>query len=242
MKIVSGNVFGFWMFVVASVAIVYIMNRSEKGKLNIVLRPIAGLDALEESVGRATEMGRPVHFSPGLGDIIGTSAPETLAALQILSYVTQLSARYDARYIVTIRMPNVFPLAQELVRTGYLASGKLQAYREDTVRFLSSDQDAYAAGVIGLFHQEQVASSILAGLYMGEALLIAQIPFFVAACDYTIIGEELFAAGAYVSGDKSRLGGIAGQDYFKLAIMAVIVLGTIMTSVGSTLIQEFITR
>lgn len=260
MKIVSGNVFGFWMFVVASVAVVYIMNRSEKGKLNIVLRPIAGLDALEESVGRATEMGRPVHFSPGLGDIIGTSAPETLAALQILSYVTQLSARYDARYIVTIRMPNVFPLAQELVRTGYLASGKLQAYREDTVRFLSSDQDAYAAGVIGLFHQEQVASSILAGLYMGEALLIAesaagkgimqvaitasvtQIPFFVAACDYTIIGEELFAAGAYVSGDKSRLGGIAGQDYFKLAIMAVIVLGTIMTSVGSTLIQEFITR
>jgi hypothetical protein len=260
MKIVPGNVFGFWMFVVASVVIVYIMDRSQKGKFDVVLRPIAGLGAIEESVGRATEMGRPVHFSPGLGDIIGTSAPETLAALQILSYVTQLSARYDARYIVTIRMPNVFPLAQELVRTGYIAASKPQAYREDIVRFLSSDQDAYAAGVIGLLHQEQVASSILAGLYMGEALLIAesaasqgimqvaitasvtQIPFFVAACDYTIIGEELFAAGAYVSGDKSRLGGIVGQDYFKLAIMALIILGTFMTSVGSSRVQDFITK
>lgn len=260
MKIVPGNVFGFWLFVVASVVIVYIMDRSQKGKLAVALRPIAGLSALEESVGRATEMGRPVHFSPGLGDIIGTSAPDTLAALQILSFVTDLSAKYDARLIVTIRMPNVFPLAQEMVRSGYIAANKAQAYREDTVRFVSSDQDAYAAGVIGLLHQEEAASSILAGLYMGEALLIAesaaslgimqvaitasvtQIPFFVAACDYTIIGEELYAAGAYVSGEKSRLGAIVGQDYLKLVIMAIIVLGTIMTSAGSRLVQDFITK
>ncbi|HHW26036.1 MAG TPA: hypothetical protein GXX23_01700 [Firmicutes bacterium] len=260
MKIIPGNIFGFWLFVVASAVIVYVMNLSEKGKLKVTLRPIAGLDALEEAVGRATEMGRPVHFSPGLGDIIGTSAPDTLAALQILSYVTDLSAKYDARLLVTIRMPNVFPLAQELVRTAYSMANKPQSYKEDTVRYVSSDQDAYAAGVIGLMHQEKVASSILAGLYMGEALLIAesgaslgtmqvaitasitQIPFFVAACDYTIIGEELYAAGAYVSGNKARLGAIAGQDCIKLAVMAIIVLGTIVTSLGSNFVQDLLTK
>lgn len=260
MKIVPGNIFGFWFFILASGVIVYIMNLSQKGKLNVTLRPIAGLAALEEAIGRATEMGRPVHFSPGLGDVIGTSAPDTLAALQLLSYVTDLSARYDARLLVTIRMPNVFPIAQELVRTGYSASNKPQSYREDTVRYVSSDQDAYAAGVIGLMHQEKVASSILAGLYMGEALLIAesgaslglmqvavtasvmQVPFFVAACDYVIIGEELYAAGAYVSGNKMRLGAIAGQDCIKLAVMAIIILGTILTSVGSQFVQELLTK
>lgn len=260
MEIVPGNVFGFWVFIVASAVIIYVINRSEKGKLNVVLRPIPGLEAIEESVGRATEMGRPIHFSPGLGDIVGTSAPETLAALQILSYVTQLSARYDANLIVTVRMPNVFPLADETVRQGYISANKADSYKDNSVRFVSSDQDAYASGVIGLLHQEKVVSSILAGLYMGEALLLAesasrlgimqvaitasvmQIPFFVAACDYTIIGEELFAAGAYVSGDKGRLGAIAGQDYFKLAVMATVILGTILSSAGSNFIQELITK
>ncbi len=259
MKIVPGNVFGFWMFIVISVLVVYTIRTSEKGKSQVVIRTIPGLEAIEECVGRATEMGRPVHFSPGLGDIVSTSVPDTLAALQILSYVTDLSARYDADLLVTIRMPNVFPLATETVRQGYIAANKADAYRENMVRYVSSDQDAYAAGVIGLMHQEKVASSILAGLYMGEALLLAesaarlgimqvaitasvmQVPFFVAACDYTVIGEELYAAGAYVSNDKGRLGAIAGQDYIKLIVMAVIILGTIMTSAGSNLVQELIT-
>lgn len=260
MKLVAGNIFGFWMFVVVSAVILYVINLSKSGKFNVVLRRIAGLEAIEEAIGRATEMGKPVHFSPGLGDIIGTTAPETFAALQILSYVTNLSAKYDARLVVTIRMPNVFPLAQETVRQGFLVSNKADMYKEDTVRFISSDQDAYASGVVGFLYHDHAAASILAGLFMGEALLIAesgarigamqvaitasitQIPFFVAACDYTIIGEELFAAGAYLSGDKGRLGAIAGQDYFKLAVMATIILGTIMSSAGSNFVRELLTK
>jgi len=260
MSIVPGNVFGFWLFIAVSAVLVYVMNLSDKGKINVSLRPIVGLDAIEEAVGRATEMGRPIHFSPGLGDVTSTTSPDTLAALQLLSFVTDLSAKYDARLLVTIRKPDVFPIAQELVRSGYQAANKPESYREDTVRYVSSDQVAYAAGVIGLMHQEKVASSILAGLYTGEALLIAesgaslgmmqvaitasvmQIPFFVAACDYTIIGEELYAAGAYVSGNKMRLGAIAGQDCIKLAVMAIIVVGTIVTSLGSQAVQELLTK
>lgn len=260
MELVSGNIFGFWLLIVASAVSLYIINLSRTGKFSVRLRRIAGLEAVEEAVGRATEMGKPFHFSPGLGDIIGTTAPETFAALHILSYVTSLSAKYDTRMIVTIRMPNVFPLAQQIVRESYSVNNKADMYREDTVRYISSDQDAYASGVIGLLYQEEMAANIMAGLYMGEALLIAesgsrvgamqvaitasitQIPFFVAACDYTIIGEELFAAGAYVSGDKERLGAIAAQDYFKLAVMAVIILGTVVFSAGSNFVQLILTK
>jgi len=260
MKLVAGNVFGFWMLVVASVAASCVFNLSKKGKLNVTLRRIAGIEAIEEAIGRAIEMGKPVHFTPGLGDIIGASAPETFAALEILSYVTSLSAKYDARLVVTIRQPNVFPLAQETVRQGYLSGGKSDMYKEDTVRFISNNQDAYTSGVVGFMHREQAAANIMAGLFMGESLLLAeagaqigamqvaitasisQLPFFVAACDYTIIGEELFAAGAYLSGDEVKIGSIAAQDYIKLAVMATLVLGTILTSAGSNVVQELLTK
>ncbi|MGB4326513.1 MAG: DUF6754 domain-containing protein [Bacillota bacterium] len=260
MTLVPGNVFGFWMFVVISVIVVYMIRASQNDKIQVSIRTIPGLEAIEECVGRATEMGRPIHFSPGLGDVVSDSVPDTLAALQILSYVTDIAARYDSQLLVTIRMPNVYPLAVETVRQAYTAANKGDAYKDNTVRYISSDQDAYAAGVIGLMHQEQVASSILAGLYMGEALLLAesaarlgimqvaitasvmQVPFFVAACDYTVIGEELYAAGAYLSNDKGRLGAIAAQDYIKLIVIAITILGTIVTSFGSTFIQELVTK
>lgn len=139
MTLVPGNVFGFWMFVVISAIVVYMIRASENDKVKVSIRPIPGLEAIEECVGRATEMGRPVHFSPGLGDIVSTSVPDTLAALQILSYVTGVAARYDAQFLVTIRMPNVYPLAVETVRQGYTAANKADQFKDNTVRYISSD-------------------------------------------------------------------------------------------------------
>lgn len=260
MHIVQGNVFGFWSFLLICGVTLTLIHLSRNEKVNIAIRRINGLDAIEESIGRATEMGKPVHFTPGLADIVGNTAAKTFAALEVLSYVTDLSARYNAELVVTIRQPNVLPLAQETVRQGYMTAGRPDMYQEDTVRFFSSNQNAYATGVVGYMHRAQVAANIMAGYYMGEALILAeagsqvgamqiaitasmaQLPFFVAACDYTIIGEELFAAGAYVSQDRIKLGGIAAQDFIKLGVMAIVIIGTIMASSGSNAIQELLVK
>ena len=59
----------------------------------------------------------------------------------------------------------------------------------------------------------------------------AQIPFFVTACDYTLIGEEFFAASAYLSKKPELVGGVRGQDMIKVAVIMSIILSTlIMTS------------
>ena len=55
----------------------------------------------------------------------------------------------------------------------------------------------------------------------------AQLPFFIAACDFTLIGEELFAASAYLSGEPRQLGSLKGQDVGKGIAMVVIILGVI---------------
>ena len=52
------------------------------------------------------------------------------------------------------------------------------------------------------------------------------------ACDYTLIGEELFAASAYLSGEPRLVGGLKGADMLKLVIIAVIVVGCVLETFG----------
>jgi hypothetical protein len=61
----------------------------------------------------------------------------------------------------------------------------------------------------------------------------SQLPFFVTACDYTLIGEELFAASAYLSREAKLLGSIKGQDFGKVLFMGAIVLGVVLETLGS---------
>jgi len=170
----------------------------------------------------------------------------------VLTHVTGLSAKHNAQLIVTCNSPQSFPLIQELVRTAYASTGKADMFKEDTVRFISEAQFAWAAGVLGIFVREKVAANIMIGYFMAESLLfaeggaqvgaiqvaatsnMAQTAFFVAACDYTLLGEELYAGGAYLSQDPVKVGSIAGQDYVKGLAMAFITLGTIMLTFNSS--------
>ena len=248
MTIIAGRYFLLFTIVAMGVITIAAVSMAKSGKWNPSIRRMAGLDAIDEAVGRATEMGKPVHYTPGVGDIAADVAPQTFAGLEVLSYVTELTAKYNTELIVTIRQPNVFPLAQEIVRQGYITAGRPDMFQEDTVQFLSSEQFAYAAGVMGIMVRRQAAANIMMGAFWAESRLFAeagaqlgaiqvagtaqmgQIPFFVAACDYTLIGEELYAAGAYLSQDKVKLGSIAGQDIIKGLTMAFILLGSLLAT------------
>jgi hypothetical protein len=255
----QGLVFNFISLLIVSAAIIVMIQRA-RGGLDIQLRSIAGIDALEEAVGRATEMGRIVHFSPGIAGLDGTTAAQTFAGLETLGYVAKLVARYGARMIVTIRQPTVLPLAEEVVRQAYMAEGAIEAYDEDSVVYLSSEQFAYVAGAMGIINREKAAANILLGGFWAESLMlveaafhvgaisiagtamISQVPFFVAASDYTLIGEELYAAGAICSGNPIRLGSIAGQDYGKLYAMLILIVGALATTAGSSVIRDLIAK
>ena len=256
----TGTIFLFGTIILMAIIVYVCFTMSKKGIWVPHIRKINGLDSIEEAVGRATEMGAPVHFTPGLGDVTNTDAPQTFAGLEVLSYVTELTAKYNTELLVTIRIPNVFPLAQEIVRQGYIAAGKPDMFKETTVSFLSSEQFAYAAGVMGLMYRRHVAANLMFGAFWAESLLFAeagaqvgaiqvagtaamgQIPFFVAACDYTLIGEELFAAGAYLSQDMVKLGSITGQDVIKVLTMTMILVGSFMATGGSKVLIDLMKK
>jgi hypothetical protein len=223
-------------------SILYFIHHAEKGT-KIFIRKIAGLAALEDAVGRATEMGRPVLFVSGIRDIDDV---QTLAGISILASVASTTAEYDTRLFVPCCAPLAYSMAQEVVKEAYLKAGRPDAYCQDDIRFLTSDQFGFVAGVSGIMVREEVAATFYLGKFFAESLILAetgnsigaiqiagtaetaQLPFFVAACDYTLIGEELFAASAYLSGEPRLLGSLKGQDVSKAIMIISIMVGSVI--------------
>jgi hypothetical protein len=256
---IAGRVFSFWFIVITMVAMAAALYRSTKLGKPPQLRRLAQVEAINEAVGRATEMGRPIHFSPGFAPLINLDSAQTFAGLALLGYTARLAARFNAPLIVTINQPDVFPLAEEIVNQAYVQEGNREGLKPDTVRYLSDQQFSYSAAVFGLMMREKPAANLLLGRWDAASLMIAecgaavdaiqiagtanpsQIPFFVAACDYTLIGEELFTAAAYVSEDPGQLGSILGQDIAKAVALGLLVLGVILKAAGIPAIERLLT-
>jgi hypothetical protein len=220
--------------------VIYYIESARKGK-SLFVRRIAGLDAVEEAVGRATEMGRPIIYVPGLG---GVSDIATIASLNILGEVAKKVAQYDSALLVPCRDAIVYTVASEIVKESYAKAGRPDAFKADSVFFITSEQFAYAAAVDGLMAREKPATNFFLGMFWAESLVLAetgaqtgaiqiagtdsvfQLPFFITACDYTLIGEELYAASAYLSREPLLLGSLKGQDFGKIVILVIVTIGS----------------
>ncbi len=223
------------------------MKRARKGE-ELYLRPIAGLAEVDNAIGRATEMGRPILFSTGL---LGVTDVSTIAALNILAYITKKVAAYETRIIVPVYDPIVYTVAREVVKDAYTAAGRPDLFKNEDVFFLTQRQFAYAAGVSGIMVREKTATNFFMGYFFAESLILAetgaatgaiqiagtdaisQLPFFVTACDYTLMGEELYAAGAYLAKDPRLTATIKGQDVMKGVLVGLLIVMTVLAFIPS---------
>jgi hypothetical protein len=252
----TGKIPLFIAMLLFSAAILWNIYDARSGK-EVFVRRIPGLEAVDEAIGRATEMGRSILYVLGLG---GVSGAATIASMTILGQVARRTADYETPLRVPCNDPIVLNVVREMVKTAYLDEGRPDAYQEENIFFLTESQFAYAAGVDGMIIREKPAAIFLQGTFYAESLILAetgnsvgaiqiagttseaQLPFFIAACDYTLIGEELFAATAYLSKDPMFLGSIRGQDWGKVLIFAVIVLGVVLELSGVNWITTLLQR
>jgi hypothetical protein len=237
-------------------AFVLIYIRLATAGRKLFVRKIPGLNAIEEAIGRATEMGRPVLYVPGIDDLNNI---QTIASMVILADVARLTATYETPVIVPVCKPFVVPVAEEAVKQGHLNAGRPELYNPDNVRYLSDEQFAFTAGVNGIMLREKTAANIYMGSFFAESLILSetgfssgaiqvagtanihQLPFFVAACDYTLIGEELYAASAYLSKEPKLLGTLKASDLAKVLILIVLVIGFITETLGFEGFAEWFT-
>ena len=234
----SDNILMFFLLIVVSNILMSSVFWAESEN-DIFIREIPGIKAMEEAVGRATEMGKPVLFVPGILDL---NEVETIAGINILGHVAKITAEYETSLNVPVSKSIVMEAAREMCKESYLQVGRPDLYHNDMVHYLAEDQFAYAAGINGIMLREEPAACIYQGKFYAESLLLAetgnrigaiqiagtgsssQIPFFVTACDYTLIGEEFLTASAILSNRKDLLGSVRGQDLVKLLIIVSIVL------------------
>jgi len=226
--------------------IMFFISRAKKG-ISLFLRKIPGLDAVEEAVGRSTEMGRPILYIPGLSTV---SDVATIASLNILSQVVKKAASYETPIIVPNRDPVVYLIAREVVKEAFSLVGRPDLFDPDSVYYVTDSQFGYASAVCGIMVREKPATNFFLGMFWAESLILAetgattgaiqiagtdavtQLPFFITACDYTLIGEELYAASAYLSREPILVSTIRAQDMMKAIIWVIIFLSGIFGIFG----------
>ncbi len=234
-------------------AIMFYINRAKSGA-DIYIRKIAGIDAVEEAVGRATEMGSKIFFIPGIQDM---NDVQTIAGIAILGRVGEIAAQYETWLEVPVSKSLVMVTARETLKEAYTKVGRPDAFNQDQVHYLTDDQFGYAAAIDGMVVREKPATIFYMGALFAESLILAetgnaagaiqiagtampsQLPFFVASCDYTLLGEELFAASAYLSKEPRQLGSLKGQDFGKLIFMAAIVIGVLIETFTDINVSQY---
>jgi hypothetical protein len=229
------------IFIILIGALVLWKILSAKAGRELYLRKVPGLDKVDEAVGRATEMGRPVMFNPGF---VGLSI-ELFCCLACMQHIARRAAKVSTNVLVPVVDPLAYPIFEEYWKDSYATEGKAGLFSpEDSIRFLTGDQAVYASSTSGWMERDRIGANFLWGYYGWESLFLAesgqragaiqiacvfsyyQVPFLIVSCDYTAFGEEFYAAGAYFGRDPVLLGSLTGQDYSKVLILLLIIVGS----------------
>jgi len=222
-------------------------------KGEVWIRRLPALDFIDESIGRAAEMGRPVIDHIGGGSPSEENAPATVAGLSVLGYVARLTARHGVELISPMQVQSTIPMAQDVIRTAYTMEGKgdvFEANMEEMLVWAPSN-----ANLVALIQRKRPAVHIIIGptwhevmqtlemagrlgaVNIGGTNRVIQIPIVCAVCDMSLIGEEIFAVGAYLSKTKSMVGSLAAEDWCKIATMFFSILGIVLATLGPSFVK-----
>lgn len=214
-------------------------------------REIPGLEKIDVWIKEAAKLNRQVFFTPGTG---GVTAPDTLAALALLDYVAKRCVKNGAQIIVANSDPQVQQVTEDIVKGAYSKAGKEKEYSTDMVRYISTRQFAYAAGVMGILRRERPAVNFFVGDFQAEALQVAEtgrteaiaqfggtsnpeaLPFFMTTCDQTLVGEELYTAQGYLTSDPDAISSLVGPDAGKILAILLILAGALLITFGNSIV------
>ena len=245
--------------IVMGVLVYYVMKQVDTTK--VYLRKIAGLEAIDEVAGRCAEMGKPVHTTLGSrAQVVSEHVSAFISGLSIVNYLAQLTARYDGRIMATVMRAEGMPLIEDTIRSAYAAEGKLdQLDIRQSVIYCGEEKNAFYATASGLIVREEAAGNIMVGpfgasestyiltaaanvgaIQVGGSNRLNVMPMHAAIADYLIIGEELYAAGAYLSKDPDSIASLVATDWVKYFLLGYILLGTVLMNVGIPVMKNLL--
>jgi len=213
-------------------------------------REIAAFAHLKRAIGISVEDGTRLHISLGRGGMQTPEAAPGLAGLAMLRHLSEQTSVSDNPPIVTSGAADLAILSRDSLQAGYKAAGAGDIYNPATGRLTGLTPFSFAAGAIPDMRDENVSANILIGYFgpeiglltdtaertnspsvAGTVDLAAQAVLYASANE-PLIGEELFAAGAYSNAGSAHQASLQAQDILRLIIIAVLVVGSLLKLVG----------
>lgn len=250
---ISNGLFLGWLSLFAVFFLVVIW-LAKQGKMSWVrIRILPPLEAIADGVGRAVEMGKPIIINPGEGSgyaTAGGGGTQFFAANAVVGYTAEIVAKLDGKILVPLNLPDTIVLVEDMVRSSYMKVGKADAFDPKSVFFAAVQDAAYNSYVQTLIRQQlpalyitfgssgtgaqlEEAAKSVGSIVIGGIAYLSQIGCRMATCDYLLMGDELYAAGAYVSKDTTRVSTVFATDMVKLIMIALTIIGCIAVTVGS---------
>ncbi len=210
------------------------------------LRRIAGFSRLRHLLAEAVETGRPLHLSVGVGGVGNETTADTLAGLSVLGYLARQSAQTGTPPIVTTADPAAMLAAQNTARSAARGSAAEAAVSAGQVRWVAPQPAAYAAGVMNLLDAGQAGANVMVGKFGDEYLLMGEtaarrrlphiggagdpntLPFIYVTAQETLLGEDIYAAGAYLQRRPTQVAGLLAQDVLRWLIGAAVLGGILV--------------
>ena len=214
------------------------------------LRRIDAYDRLNREVGLAVENGTRLHISLGRGNLFTSRGGSALVGLAMLRKLAERTSVSDRPPIVTSGDATLTILSQDTSQSGYRAAGAEEQFRVSAGRMTGLSPFSFAAGTMPVAQDENVFANILIGDFGAESALVVEAAdrqdstliaasdnlsgqsIFYASAQDPLIGEELFAAGAYVGAGASHEASLQTQDVLRWLVILVILGGAAFSLLG----------
>lgn len=259
--LIEGTKVAFLSLVGFAALLVVMVQRSRAGKF-WGIRRLPALDALGQAVGRAAESSTPIVFSAGAAKLTsGVDAPQILAGMAVLRHLCRLAGELKVKVLTTARFAEFIAMLEATMKSGYLEGGNPEVFNAETdVSYLGAEGVAFHIGTMGLIARTKPAATVFVGAFACEAVMLAEasasvgalqisgtarivsMPFLISTADYYLIGEEVYAASAYVSKDPAQAATLGVTDIGKLVTVALIVIGLIASAAGSKALTQILSR
>lgn len=235
------SLFALIVIVVVALLLLIFTRRQRNGR-STAIRPLPTCNSLSNQVGEAIESGQQLQVSLGQASLVGAANPTSIAAIHILDYLAKDGCASGTPPMTTVGDGTLLPIAQDSLRQAHKAAGRLKEYKPTMTQFLAADSDAYAyaGGIAAILQQGETSSNLLVGRFGPELAIPAEIAarknmeqvigtddpsalaVATAVTDNVLIGEELFAAGAYLENKPSQAAGLQVQDLLRWLIILTI--------------------
>jgi hypothetical protein len=241
---------GAIVFLLIFVAALYYFTLRVRSGRAPTLRRIRAFDTLKGLPGRAVEAGRDLHLSLGIGSLANETTSDSLAGLAVLDYLAEQAAATGASPTISMADPMVMLFAQNALRAAHPDDPDRAEETYRHVRWIAPQPAAYAAGVMNLLNIDEVEANVMVGNFGDEYLLMGEtaarrgiahvggtsnpntLPFIYVSAQETLLGEEIYAAGAYLQKRPAHVGSLAAQDMMRWLVALFILAGIILASVS----------